>query len=96
MGIECSNFVNLYHNVEYAIQLYELQSILIKYLPTYLPTDITAHALLSTYAVVLYLVFVIRTYALFLDIFINKSHLYKLQLVGIECSIEKRADNCLF
>ena len=27
---------NLYHNVEYAIQLYELQSILIKYLPTYL------------------------------------------------------------
>ena len=36
---------SLFHNVEYAIQLYELQSILIKYLPTYLPTLPTIHSI---------------------------------------------------
>ena len=41
-------------------------------------------------------VFVICTYVLFLDIFIHKSNLYKLQLVGIECPSEKGVDNCLF
>ena len=59
-------------------------------------TDCTDHASLSTYAIVPFLGDVIRTYALFLDVFIHTSHLYKLQLVGIECSSGKVAANCLF